>query len=146
MLSTQVLPKVEWIPFKEVLGKATKDKGVYFIRMKGGVTFHRLRGDSDIVYIGKATNQNGFKGRFVGYIHPGPTQHTNQKINAFDKKYELEVGFFPNPRVGKGDIIRSSEILESNYLEGYESEHDELPPLNNATIRKFLLKPTRKKR
>ena len=140
MLSTQVLPKVEWIPFKEVLGKVTKDKGVYFIRMKGGVTFHRLRGDSDIVYIGKATNQNGFKGRFASYIHPGPTQHTNQKINAFAKKYELEVGFLPNRIVGNNNIIISSEILESTYLEGYESQHDELPPLNSATIRKFLLK------
>ena len=146
MLSIEVLPKTDWIPFKDIIKRATKDKGVYFIRRKGGRLFHRVKGDSDIVYIGKATNKNGFKGRFRGYMDPSTTQYTNWKINTFAKKYELEVGLFPNPKVSSADISKSSEILESNYLTDYESQHDELPPLNNATTRRFFLKPPKRRR
>lgn len=115
-----------WHPFQltdkeSILKMATTDMGVYVIRRKGD-RFGRLRGRSDILYIGKTEARKGMNARIGAYFNPGPTQWTNQRINLFLKRREpMEISFV---------IMRSPGRLESQLLAQYLAEHDELPPLN----------------
>jgi hypothetical protein len=76
---------VFWIAFNR-LGKAEllryvpSQFGVYVVRATK--TVKRIRGESDIMYIGSACNQNGLRGRISQYFSPGLTQITNKRILA----------------------------------------------------------------
>ena len=97
--------------------------GVYVIRREH--PFGRLFGQSDIFYIGSATNIRGLKGRIRQYFHPGPSQKTNQRILALlESLNDLELSFLEcfSPIEAKN--------LEKILLYLYEDEHGELPPLN----------------
>jgi hypothetical protein len=97
--------------------------------MSGGVLFGRLRGKSDIIYIGKTEGQNGIKGRLANYFRkPGKTQWTNQRIYNLVQRYNWEVSWC---------LTEKPQDLERILLKKYEEEHDELPPLNRAS-RNFL--------
>ncbi len=93
--------------------------GVYAIRMKNGVRFGRLRGESDIVYMGRTAK--GLRGRLRQYFNPDPTQLTNRRVNQLMRRYDLEVAW-------KED--QNPSITEHNLLLQYVTDHDELPPLN----------------
>ena len=118
-----------WVPFDDILDYADKKAGVYEIRMKDGRKFGRVRGESDIVYIGSTTKS--FKSRFRGYMKPGRDQPTNQHVKWFSKKYEIEVAFLP---------IEKPRFYESLLIDTYIADHDELPPLNHQSINKFHFK------
>ena len=62
----------------ELLKRVPRAFGVYIIRKTEPVK--RSRGESDIVYVGSACNQNGLRGRINQYYSPGPTQFTNRRI------------------------------------------------------------------
>ncbi len=100
---------------------APSQQGTYVIRKAGGKRFGRLRGESDIVYIGSTTR--GLRGRLRQYIHPGPTQWTNWRIHELAKKYNFEVAWYKN---------NEPENLEHQLLRQYLNEHDELPPLESS--------------
>ena len=81
---------------------------------------------SDIAYIGKATNQNGLRGRVRQYFHPGPTKSTNlaMKARLLEPKCALRLGFA---------VAASKDAtvdLESQLLTEFEAEHGSLPPYN----------------
>lgn len=59
---------------KNIVKKAPSEKGVYVIRRATGKKFARLKGESDILYIGKSESAKGLKQRFSHYIKPGRTQ------------------------------------------------------------------------
>jgi hypothetical protein len=116
----------DWYTFdKQIIKNVPKDIGVYVIRKAGGRRFGRLRGKSDILYIGSATSQGGLKQRLQHYFRPGRRQLTNQRINEFAKKYPMEVAW----------CLSHEPNLEYELLKQYLKEHDELPPLNHASIR-----------
>ena len=115
-----------WVPFEDALKYATDETGVYIIRMKDGMVFGRVKGESDIVYIGET--KSGFKRRFRGYLKPNGTQWTNWRVNSFSKKHKLEVSFAP---------ATASELVEHMLLQTYQLAHEELPPLNRAEARIF---------
>ena len=119
----------KWVPFDNALEYADEKVGVYEIRMKYGKKFGRVRGESDIVYIGSTTKS--FKSRFRGYMKPGRSQKTNQHVKWFSTKYELEVAFLP---------IEKPKFYESLLIDAYIADHDELPPLNHQNIDKFHFK------
>jgi hypothetical protein len=116
----------EWVPFDRALDYADEKTGIYEIRMKDGKKFGRVRGESDIVYIGSTTKS--FKSRFRGYMKPDRSQKTNQHVKWFSTKYELEVAFLP---------IEKPKFYESLLIDAYIADHDELPPLNHQSIDKF---------
>jgi len=119
----------KWFPFdKQSLEHVPQQIGIYAIRKAGGQCFGRLRGESDILYIGSAESEGGLKQRLQHYFHPGPTQWTNRRINEFAKKYRMEVAWYPS------DEPRN---LEHELLKQYLKEHDELPPFNHAGIRRL---------
>ena len=137
MLSTDLVKGMDgikirfdgWVPFDDILDYADKKAGVYEIRMKDGRKFGRVRGESDIVYIGSTTKS--FKSRFRGYMKPGRDQPTNQHVKWFSKKYEIEVAFL---------LIGKPRLYESLLIDTYIADHDELPPLNHQSINKFHFK------
>jgi len=117
----------EWILLNEKCVKKTpKQPGAYVIRKGGGQRFGRLRGKSDILYIGSTEAKGGLRQRLRQYLHPGPTQWTNRRINKLLIKYKMEVAWCTCNEPGN---------LEHQLLRRYLKEHDELPPLNHATKR-----------
>src|ERR1700675_2590557 len=87
-----------WMAFactteREVLAGLPTSPGVYVILL--GESEQRRRGTSDIAYVGRATNQNGLRGRVRQYFHPGPTQSTNIAMNQrlYLAGCALRVGF-----------------------------------------------------
>ncbi len=107
-----------------MLGQLPSAPGVYVVLFD--CMHERLVGSSDIAYIGKATNQNGLRGRVRQYFHPGPTQSTNlaMKERLWEHDCSLRVGFTTSK--SKAD----AERLESELLIQFEIEHGELPPYN----------------
>jgi len=102
--------------------------GVYVLRQADGKLVGRLRGESDILYIGSTTSQGGLRQRLMQYFHPGPTQWTNQRISSFLEKYTMDVAWCPS----------SEPInLEHDLLRKYLADHDELPPFNHADTRRL---------
>ena len=122
-----------WYPFNEkVVQNVPKQKGIYVLRKARGRPFGRLRGQSDLMYIGSTEAQGGLKQRMRQYWHPGPTQWTNKRIKGISKKHEMEVAWCLCDEPGN---------LEHELLHKYLKGHDELPPLNHATkrlLRKLL--------
>lgn len=118
----------DWLPFncrtkKELLRSVPKTFGVYVIRRDK--PFSRVRGTSDILYIGSAANQQGLHGRTGQYFSPGPTQWTNKRILAL-------VGDSTNFQIAwlEAETIAKAKSLEQELLELYLGEHGELPPEN----------------
>jgi hypothetical protein len=95
----------------------------------------RVRGASDIAYIGRATNRNGLRGRLRQYFHPGWRQSTNLAMkDRLLRLVELEYGC-----VGKETA--EAIDLESRLLLAFEGEHGERPPFNKQAALAHLLRP-----
>ena len=119
-----------WYSFdQQRIEKAPREKGVYVIRQVAEKSFGRLQGQSDIFYIGSTTSKGELRQRLIQYLHPAPTQWTNQRINESLKKYQMEVAWCP---------CRVPVNLEHDLLRQYLNDHDELPPFNHAGIRRVL--------
>ena len=97
--------------------------GVYIIRHGNG-SFGRLRGYSDILYIGKTDQKGGIKTRIKSYFKPGPTQWTNQRIYSFLLNLtHMEISYI---------YINNPRQLEVQLKQDYLNDHDELPPFNRS--------------
>ena len=71
--------------------KLQNKKGFTFFEIAQGKPFSRLRGKSDILYIGKTESKAGFRGRLLQYLHPSRKQWMNTRIHELSKKYEIEL-------------------------------------------------------
>ncbi|PIX31729.1 hypothetical protein COZ60_02940 [Candidatus Bathyarchaeota archaeon CG_4_8_14_3_um_filter_42_8] len=117
----------EWHPFnEETVKSAPKQSGIYIFRMAQSKCFERLKGETDILYIGSTEGKHGLRGRLQQYLHPGPTQWTNKRIHAMAKKYDMEIAWC---------LCGEASNLELQLLRRYFEDHDELPPLNHASKR-----------
>jgi hypothetical protein len=107
----------------ELLLRVPADPGVYVIRWQ---TPHpRVRGASELVYIGSAINAQGLRMRLRQYFHPGHLQKTNLRIQELvGVSTDYEVSFAVCPSAG------SARPLEADLLARYEDDHGELPPQN----------------
>lgn len=125
-----------WMAFtktseREVIGTLPSSHGVYVILL--GVSEPRRRGMSDIAYIGKAGNQNGLRGRVRQYYHPGPTQRTSRAMNErlCAPGCVLRIGVLTTGSASE------AALLESELLDAFEREHEELPPHNRQRGRRL---------
>ncbi len=119
----------EWSAFdKTVLGRVPAQKGVYVIRLANARKIGRLKGESDILYIGSNQSEGGLKQRFSHYFHPGPTQWTNRRVHDLMEKYSMEIAWF---------VCKNPVNLENSLLKQYVKDHDELPPINHADSRRL---------
>ena len=97
--------------------------GVYVI--KNDTSFGRFVGESDIIYIGSANNENGLRGKILQYFKPGPTQSTNKRINGIlHLRPGLKISYVLKPSTD------DANALESSLLKEYDRQHGELPPAN----------------
>jgi len=81
----------EWHPLNEdIIKNAPKQHGIYMFRMANGRYICRLRGKSDILYIGSTESKRGLRS-LLGYLQLGPSQWTNRRIHELSKKYEMEI-------------------------------------------------------
>lgn len=118
--------------------KAPKSPGVYILRMKNAEQFARIKGNTDILYIGSTSN---LKSRFNGYNNPGKSQYTNLKVNNFVKNFKHEAEFMWKVEEG----LESAKSSEHELLRRYLNEHHELPPLNGQDVRSLKITlPTEK--
>ena len=114
----------EWHPFnKESVNSAPKQYGIYIFRMAQGKRFGRLKGESDIFYIGSTQSKHGLRGRLEQYLHPEVTQWTNKRNHEMTEKYDMEISWC---------LCGEARNLEHQLLLRYLKDHDELPPLNRA--------------
>jgi predicted GIY-YIG superfamily endonuclease len=138
-MNSKDLPEFKSISdFELSYNQAPQKPGVYLLRTKGGTIFHRILGETDILYIGSTEN---LKKRFYGYNHPGSSQYTNQKVKNFVVNLGHEAEFLWKEET---DSDRA-KITEHELISRYQREHHEFPPLNGASIRKMKLRlPTEK--
>jgi hypothetical protein len=109
-----------WFPFKEeTLSRIPETTGVYIFRIPNGKAFGRLKGNSDILYIG--SSESSLRKRLRFYLQPGPRQLTNIRINKMLKKYSVELSWIQNTK---------PKELETELISKYFGQHDELPPFN----------------
>jgi len=108
---------------RELLRQLPTSPGVYSMRFTRAES--RLRGDSDIAYIGKGTNQDGLQGRILQYFHRGWQQSTNLAMKArLLEGVALELACVVTQDLGE------AVDLESELLLAFEAEHGERPPFN----------------
>ena len=114
-----------WYKLTDIrLGEITppSEPGTYVLRLNR--SFGRLRGQSDILYIGSTSN---IYHRIIENYLEGRGGKTTQRIRyyIFDREYleliEISWVTTDNPKQ-----------LEEELLKKYEEEHHELPPWNRA--------------
>lgn len=111
--------RVSWVPFHiDNISRIPAIPGVYIMR-NNERSFGRLKGKSDILYIGSA--KKSLRNRVRFYFKPGPSQKTNIRINSMLNKYSIDIAVIPD-----NDPVQ----LESKLLIQYFNEHDEQPPFN----------------
>jgi hypothetical protein len=126
-----------WRPFaiaaeRDLLKELPTCCGTYAMRFTGAQP--RLRGQSDIAYIGRATNRNGLRGRFRQYFHPGWLQSTNLAM-----KEQLVQGVVLQCACLPAGSREQAIDLESELLLAFEAEHGERPPFNKQAALAHLL-------
>jgi hypothetical protein len=121
----------KWYPFAKIAAdSAPSETGTYFLRMAGGLHFGRLKGSSDILYIGSTEGRDGLKGRLSDHLHPAKEDWTSQRIKSLSAMYKIEVAWSQN------DSPRHLELLS---LRQCLTENLELPPLNHSRRWKALV-------
>ena len=121
----------KWHPLDEQgLENAPQQPGVYVIRRAQGRRFGRLRGESDILYIGSCRAKKGLRQRLQQYSYPGPTQWTNLRVKELSEKFKMEVAWC----VINAPNLEEPRNFECDLLANYLKDHDELPPLNHSGI------------
>jgi excinuclease UvrABC nuclease subunit len=116
----------------DLLASLPAERGVYSVRFLAPAA--RVRGVSDLAYVGKATNRNGLRGRIRQYFHPGWLQSTNLDMKArLVESMALELAYVTTPGVAE------AADLESELLIVFESEHGERPPFNKQAALAHIL-------
>lgn len=121
MSSTSLKKFSKWLPFvKNTLSAIPDKEGLYILRINRKIG--RLKGNSDILYIGKSTS--GLRSRLSCYFKPGKTQYTSKRVYSYLRKHVgIRIAFVidGNPRK-----------VERRLIQRYFRDHEELPPLNRA--------------
>ena len=116
----------EWSSFQDV--KNYKN-GVYAFRLKE--PFARLKGDSNIIYIGQA-NHNPKKNKRHGLLHRlqnykqnnhGGSRRLKDIIQEFGGEESIEYSY---------KISEKPKETEKELLDSYYEKHLELPPMNRS--------------
>lgn len=108
---------------KEKIDELPKSKGLYAFVLD--TDFCRMKGKSDILYIGKTSNKKGIRQRIRWYLKPTKEQETNIRIKKFIDSRNGKVKLFFK-------VCNNERIEEKKLLYEYLKQHDELPPLNRS--------------
>jgi len=111
-----------WQPWATSFEQFPSQPGLYVFRHKN--QFGRLKGETDILYIGSC--KSTLRQRLKFYIKPGPTQFTSQRLHQFlnmEDYHNVEIAWSIHPE----DSVRR---IENELLDLFVQEHHELPPWN----------------
>jgi len=123
--STELTDLVEWRQWKpQVVQSAPRKSGIYLFRM--AQPFPRLKGMSDIVYIGCTTSQRTISDRLKDHLSVREIERNTayylERVQCEVNAIEVSWKTFEKPTGAKD--------AERNLLEKYVADHIELPPLN----------------
>lgn len=117
---------------KKLVLSLPRKKGVYIIRKSNG-TIPRIKGESDIIYIGQGTIQSRIQALLRSHLPLNFRDYSNKHTarEAFERilselNFETELSFV---------LTKDSEEakdLESSLLRRFCEKHIEPPPLNNT--------------
>lgn len=120
-----------WHPWSSaIIQNAPATPGVYVFRFSGGQPIRRLKGESNIVYIGSTK-----KGKArSGSVQRRLKQHLRTREGKIDIGYRIERVLKEIGRLEVAwrsfDTDADAQWHEAELLERYETDHIELPPLN----------------
>jgi hypothetical protein len=115
---------------RDVISNAPSTPGVYVFKLAGGESLCRLKGKSDIVYIGRTK-----KGKVrTGSVQRRLKQHLRTREDKIDIGYRIERVLKEIGRLEVAwrsfDADADAQSHEAELLERYDTDHIELPPLN----------------
>jgi hypothetical protein len=114
---------------KKLVLRLPKDKGIYVVRAK--VQIPRVKGDSDIIYIGQGVIKHRIQALLRSFLPPHFRDYMNKHTarEEFERlireqEFELELCY----------VLTSEDpkAKESHLLHKYCEDHIEPPPLNNT--------------
>lgn len=126
MNSAELKNLTVWKRWNEnVAGDAPPAPGIYVFRLADGKTIQRLKGNSDILYIGSSKK---LRERFKGHLKVIDVerniayrlQRVRQEIGGLQVAWELY------------DRVDKATVAERLFLTKYEKDHIEFPPLNRS--------------
>ena len=114
---------------KELILGLPKEKGVYVIRV--GRPVPRIKGESDIIYIGQGVIQRRIQALLRSYL-PLPFRDYMNKHTARELFERVTSELNLQPEISYVLLGQKSKELESRLLRDYCLSHIEPPPLNNT--------------
>ena len=126
----------EWHTLNEqCLKQVSTRPGIYVIRKHSG-QFGRLRGKSDILYIGSTETTGGLRTRLRRYLYPSRHSTTDNRVHQFLKRYEMDIAWCAFEKPHQSHKLKSYKPRNAEYrlLQLYVEQHYELPPLNHSTM------------
>lgn len=115
----------DWVLFsKDLVPNLPNDKGSYVFRTVGGNCISRVKGESDILYIGSTVRMLGMRKRLRLFFNPSKKSSTDNRINSYLWKNQMELSYIIEAQPGD---------IEHQLLNQYQNEHFEVPPLNHQT-------------
>lgn len=114
---------------KELISRLPKEKGVYIIRV--GKPIPRIKGESDIIYIGQGVIQHRIQALLRSYL-PLPLRDYMNKHTARELFERVASELNLQPEFSFVLLGQKSKELESRLLRDYCLSHIEPPPLNNT--------------
>lgn len=114
---------------KELILGLPKEKGVYVIRV--GRPVPRIKGESDIIYIGQGVIQRRIQALLRSYL-PLPFRDYMNKHTAREPFERVTSELNLQPEFSYVLLGQESKELESRLLRDYCLFHIEPPPLNNT--------------
>jgi hypothetical protein len=124
MKSSELNNLREWKKWnQDIVWDAPLGPGIYVFRLANGKTIQRLKGDSDILYIGSSTKlRNRFKGHLKVVSVERNTAYRLQRV-------EREIGHLGVSWESHDNADKAKDV-ERLLLTEYEADHIEFPPLN----------------
>ena len=118
-----------WAPFNKahkglILDNLPELPGLYAI---AGPSQAQKLGNSDLVYIGCAANQEGLRRRVRQYFHPGSSQRTSQRINSL-----VMSGAQDGLSYAVAPSIETALRWEIALISAYRFDHAQLPRENRT--------------
>ena len=111
--------ETEQNPLKEKRGEV----GIYLIRSRKGIP--RLKGVSDIIYVGKGVLRNRIGKALAYYRGKKRCPYYSKMLSLILLELNLDLSF-------SYSVTEDAKRLEGLILKEYENDHYELPPLNHV--------------
>jgi len=122
MMSHEIADISSWIGWSDWNRNSTRKKpGLYVFRLPDGATVHRVKGTSDILYIGCSVGE--LRARLMAHKRGDTSESVLLKLIQ-QHLGDIEIGWADST---KG----SAYARESDLVAQYASEHIEFPPANN---------------